>query len=214
MSRLLYIQASPRGQRSHSVAVADAFVEAFEQKHPDDEIVILNVFDASIPNFDGLAVQAKYTILHGKPHSQPEQQVWKDVEQVIEQFTSADKYVLAVPMWNFSIPYRLKQYIDLLVQPGYTFSYSEDTGYQGLVSGKPILVVFARGGEYPPGSEAEAFDQQTKYIELIFGFMGVTDIRPVFVEPTLQGGPDVAGGNSRSFLSTILKWHESFFIGF
>jgi FMN-dependent NADH-azoreductase len=210
MSRLLYIQASPRGQRSHSVAVADVFIEAYEQKHPDDEIVILNVFDAPIPNFDGLAVQAKYTILHGKPHSQAEQEVWKDVEQVIEQFTSADKYVLAVPMWNFSIPYRLKQYIDLLVQPGYTFSYSEEAGYQGLVSGKPMLAVFSSGGEYPTGSEAEAFDHQTKYIELIFGFMGFTDIRSVVVEPTLQGGPDVAGAKRQGAIDNVKEITEIF----
>ena len=191
MSKLLYIQASPRGKRSHSIAVADAFIEAYEQKHPDDEIATLNVFDASIPNFDGLAVQAKYTILHGQPHSEEELQVWKNVEEVIEQFTSADKYVLAVPMWNFGIPYRLKQYIDLLVQPGYTFSYSEDTGYKGLVAGKPMLAVYARGGEYPPGGGTEAFDLQTRYIELIFGFIGFKDIRSVVVEPTLQGGPVV-----------------------
>jgi FMN-dependent NADH-azoreductase len=113
MARLFYIQASPRIQRSHSIAVADAFVGEYERKHPDDEIVTLNIFEESIPSFDGLAVQAKYTILHGQSHSQEELQVWKNVEEVIEQFTSADKYVLAVPMWNFSIPYRLKQYIDL-----------------------------------------------------------------------------------------------------
>ncbi len=192
MSKLLYIQASPRIQRSHSIAVADAFVAAYEQRHADDEIVTLNLFEASIPNFDGLAVQAKYTIMHGQPHSDEELQVWKNVERVIEQFTSADKYVLAVPMWNFSIPYRLKQYIDLLVQPGYTFSYSQDKGYEGLVVGKPLLVVYTRGGEYPAGSEAQAFDFQTKYVELIFGFMGFKDIRSVVVEPTLQGGPDLA----------------------
>ncbi len=192
MSKLLYIQASPRVQRSHSIAVADAFIGAYERTHPDDEIVALNVFEVSIPNFDGLAVQAKYTILHGQSHSEEELQVWKNVEKVIEQFTSADKYVLAVPMWNFSIPYRLKQYIDLLVQPGYTFSYSEDTGYQGLVVGKSMLAVYARGGEYPAGSATEAFDLQTKYIELVFGFIGFKNIRSVVVEPTLQGGPDVA----------------------
>ena len=191
MSKLLYIQASPRGQRSHSIAVADAFIGAYEEKHPDDEVVTLNVFGSSIPNFDGLAVQAKYTILHGQSHSEEELQVWKNVEEVIEQFTSADKYVLAVPMWNFGIPYRLKQYIDLLVQPGYTFNYSEDAGYQGLVVGKPMLVVYARGGEYPPGSGSEVFDLQTKYIELIFGFIGFENIRSVIIEPTLQGGPDV-----------------------
>lgn len=192
MSKLLYIQASPRIQRSHSIAVADAFVGSYEQEHADDEIVTLNLFEASIPNFDGLAVQAKYTILHGKSHSKEEQQAWKNVERVIEQFTSADKYVLAVPMWNFSIPYRFKQYIDILVQPGYTFSYSEDKGYEGLVLGKPLLAVYARGGEYPAGGEAEVFDFQTRYVELIFGFMGFKNMRSVVVEPTLQGGPDVA----------------------
>jgi FMN-dependent NADH-azoreductase len=192
MSTLLYIQASPRAPRSHSIIVADAFIEAYKLTHSEDEIVTLNVFDASIPNFDGLAVQAKYTILHGQSHSGEEQQVWKNIEEVIEQFTSADKYVLAVPMWNFSIPYRLKQYIDLLVQPGYTFDYSEEEGYEGLVVGKPMLAVYARGGEYPPHSEAEAFDLQKKYVELIFGFIGFENIRSVVVEPTLQAGPDVA----------------------
>ena len=192
MSKLLYIQASPRIQRSHSIAVADAFVASYEQEHEDDEIVTLNLFEASIPSFDGLAVQAKYTILHGKSHSEEELRAWKNVEHVISLFTSADKYVLATPMWNFSIPYRLKQYIDLLVQPGYTFSYSQDKGYEGLVVGKPLLAVCARGGEYPAGSEAEAFDLQLRYIELIFGFMGFKEIRSVVVEPTLQDGPEVA----------------------
>ena len=210
MSKLLYIQASPRGQRSHSVTVTDAFIEAYEQKHPKDKVDILNVFDASIPNFDGLAVQAKYTILHGKPHSEVEKQIWNDIERIIEQFTTADKYVLAVPMWNFSIPYRLKQYIDILVQPGYTFSYSPEAGYQGLVSGKPLLVVFARGGEYQPGSQAEAFDLQTKYIKLIFGFIGFTDIRSVLVEPTLQGGPDVAGAKRQEAIDKIKEIAEAF----
>ena len=203
MSRLLYIQASPRVQRSHSIAVADAFIEAYERAHPDDKIVTLNLFDSSIPNFDGLAVQAKYAILHGQLHSKKEEQVWKSVEEVIEQFTSADKYVLAVPMWNFSVPYRLKQYIDLLVQPGYTFGYSEDTGYQGLVVGKPMLAVYARGGEYPAGSGTEAFDLQTKYIELIFGFIGFENIRSVITEPTLQGGPDVAEAKRQEAINKV-----------
>jgi len=106
-------------------------------------------------------------------------------------------------MWNFSIPYRLKQYIDLLVQPGYTFGYSEDKGYKGLVVGKSMLAVYARGGEYPAGSEAAAFDLQTKYIELIFTFMGFEDIRSVVVEPTLQGGPDVAEAKRQEAIGKV-----------
>jgi len=187
------------------MAVADAFVSSYKESHPDDAIVTLNLFETSLPSFDGLAVQAKYTILHGKEHSEQELNAWKDVEAVIEQFTSADKYVLAVPMWNFGIPYRLKQYIDILVQPGYTFSYSEDKGYEGLVTGKPLLAVYARGGDYSAGSGAETFDMQSTYIELIFGFMGFKDIKSVIVEPTLQGGPDVAKTRRQEAIDKVKK---------
>lgn len=190
MSTLLYIQCSPRGQRSKSITVADAFVETYKQKHPDDKIVTLDIFKEKLPAFDGLTVQAKYTIMHGQKHSEEELQAWKKVEKIIERFKSADKYILAVPMWNFGIPYRLKQYIDILVQPGYTFSYSPETGYKGLVTGKPLLAVYARGGEYPTGSPGEALDMQTKYLQQILGFIGFTNIRSVIVEPTLQGSAE------------------------
>ncbi len=73
-----------------------------------------------------------------------------------------------------------------------------------------MLVVFARGGEYQPGSQAEAFDLQTKYIKLIFGFIGFTDIRSVLVEPTLQGGPDVAGAKRQEAIDKIKEIAEVF----
>jgi len=210
MSKLLYIQSSPRGQRSKSITVADAFVETYKQKYPDDKIVTLNIFKEKLPAFDGLTVQAKYTILHGRKHSKEELQAWKKVENIIEQFKSADKYVLAVPMWNFGIPYRLKQYIDILVQPGYTFSYSSETGYKGLVTGKPIVTVYARGGEYPPGSPGEALDLQTKYLQLILGFIGFTNIRSVIVEPTLQGSAEAIEAKVHKAVDAARKIAEDF----
>lgn len=191
MSRLLYIQASPRIERSYSIAAADAFVSAYKQANPKDEVITMNLFRKDLLAFDGLAVQAKYTILHGLKHTAEELAAWKEVEEIIAEFKSADKYVMAVPMWNFGIPYRLKQYVDILVQPGYTFSFSPKEGYKGLVLGKPVFIAYSRGGAYVKGSAEEAFDLQTKYLELILGFIGFTDIRTLIVEPTLAG-PQVA----------------------
>ena len=191
MSKLLYIQASPRIERSYSIAAANAFVSAYKQANPKDEVVTMNLFQKNLPSFDGLAVQAKYTILHGLKHTPEELAAWKRVEELIAEFKSADKYAIAVPMWNFGIPYRLKQYLDIIVQPGYTFSFSPKEGYKGLVTGKPVFVAYSRGGAYPTGSAEEAFDLQTKYFQLALGFIGFTDIRTLFVEPTLSG-PDVA----------------------
>ncbi len=191
MSRLLYIQASPRIERSYSIAVAEAFVSAYKQANPKDEVITMNLFKKDLPSFDGLAVQAKYAILHGLKHTPEELSAWKKVEELIAEFKSADRYVMAVPMWNFGIPYRLKQYLDIIVQPGYTFSFSSKEGYKGLVLGKPIFVSYSRGGAYEKGSPAEAFDLQTKYFQLALGFIGFTDIRTLIVEPTLAG-PEVA----------------------
>ena len=192
MANLLYIKASPMGELSYSLAVADAFVDAYHKGHPDDEIRVVDIFKAPLPAFDFEAASAKYKIMHGKEHSPKDRRIWHGIVSLIDEFKSADKYVMAVPMWNFSIPYRLKQYVDILVQPGYTFTVTQSGGYEGLVKGKLVFIAYARGGEYKAGTPAEAFDLQKKYLELILGFMGLTDIRSVTVEPTLAGGPATA----------------------
>jgi FMN-dependent NADH-azoreductase len=192
MSRILYIKASPRTGRSYSVAVADAFIESYRQGHAGDKIETIDLFQKKLPAFDLAAVTAKYKVIHTEQHTAQDKQIWAEVVSVIDEFKSADKYVMAVPMWNFSIPYRLKQYIDVIVQPGQTFAVGIDGNYEGLVKGKPVFIVYSRGGEYVPGTAGEAFDFQKRYLELILGFIGFRDIRFVTVEPTLNSGPDVA----------------------
>ena len=135
--------------------------------------------------------------------------VWKTVEAVIDEFKSADKYLLAVPMWNFSIPYRLKHYIDVIVQPGYTFEFTPPGTYKGLVTGKPMLIICSRGGQYH-GTESEAVDLQTRYLQLIFGFIGFTDIRSIIVEPTLQAGPEVAADKRQLAITQAQQIAQSF----
>lgn len=192
MARLLYIKASPRTPRSHSIAVADAFLESYLEANPDDSFQTIELFQKDLPPFDLAAVTAKYKIMHTEDHSDQDKKVWAGIVSVIEEFKAADKYVFAVPMWNFSIPYRLKQYIDILVQPGQTFTVDADGNYQGLVTGKPVFVAYARGGEYSSEQASLAYDFQKRYLELILGFMGLTDVRSIIVQPTLAAGPDTA----------------------
>ena len=119
-----------------------------------------------------------------------QQAAWQAVEAVIAQFNGADKYFFSLPMWNFGIPYKLKHYFDVIIQPTYTFSYSPDTGYQGLVTGKPAALIYARGGAYPPETPALSYDFQKPYMELILGFLGFTTVKSVVVEPTLESPPE------------------------
>jgi FMN-dependent NADH-azoreductase len=181
MKTLLYIKASPRDERSHSHTVAKAFLSAYQQKNPQDKIITIDLFKQTLPEFDNSAAEAKYAIMHGKEKTAEQVKKWAKIEKIIEQFKSADKYLVSTPMWNFSIPYKLKHYIDIIVQPSYTFTVT-DGSYKGIAGGKPICLVLARGASYENDSPI-AF--QKKYLDFIFGFIGFTDIKTIICQPML-----------------------------
>ena len=192
MATLLHVQASPMGDLSFSTRLARAFLDAYRESHPGDTVETLDLWTVDLPPFDFTAASGKYKIMRGQPHSEAEAEAWKRVVVEIQRLTGADKLVVSSPMWNFGIPYRLKHWIDVVVQPSYTFSFDPEKGYSGKVTGRPLALLLARGGEYAPGTEAGAADHQRTYLELVFGFIGFTRIETLVVEPTLHGGPEVA----------------------
>ena len=202
MKKLLYIQASPRIGRSASIAVAEHFLDIYRAEHPDDTVETLNLWEADLPEFDGATLDAKYAVVHGQTHTPTQREAWQAVVRIADHFKSADKYLFSLPMWNFGIPYKLKHYIDVLVQPGLAYSFTAEAGYQGLITGKPAVAIYARGGAYGPGSGAESYDAQSSYLRQILGFIGFTDIKEIFVEPTLAGptakDDAVAAGNLKA----------------
>ncbi len=190
MASMLYIESSPRKERSHSIEIAQTFIDEYQQSHPVDVINILDLWKIELPVFDGEVINAKYAILHGQKHTDKQKEAWSAVERVIKDFTSADKYLISLPMWNFGIPYKLKHYIDVLVQPGYTFSYSPTEGYKGLVTGKSAVLIYARGGAYGSGTGGEKLDMQKSYMETVLGFIGFSNIQSIVIEPTLKSTPE------------------------
>lgn len=192
MKTILHVQSSPRGQESFSIRAAREFLAALQERHPNAKAETLDLFAADIPAFTAPETKAKYAVLSGQQPKDAAGRAWKRVIQAVERFKSADLIAISAPMWNFSIPHRLKDYIDVIVQPALTFSYSPQSGYTGLVTGKPAVLILARGGDYSPGSGAEALDMQKPYLEAILRFIGFTDVRSIIVQPTLMAGPEVA----------------------
>ena len=191
MATLLHVKVSVLGKLSFSIRLAEAFLESYRASHAGDKVATLDLAKDRIPEFGRLAVSAKYRILHGQPHTKVEARAWQSVVRTIEDLKQADKLLVSCPMWNFSIPYRLKHYLDVVAQPGYTFSYTPEEGYKGLLTGRKAMLILARGGEYKPGTPTAAYDFQKPYLEGILGFMGYS-VDSLVVEPTLMAGPQVA----------------------
>ncbi len=191
MTKLLYIESSPRKERSKSIGVARKFLEAYQQANPQDEVVTLDLWQKQLPEFDGYTIDAKYQVLHGKDFDAEQAAAWQKVVDVCDEFKSADKYVVSLPMWNFGLPYKLKHYFDVIAQPGQTFSFSPETGYTGLVTGKPIATIYARGGAYG-SDDTKGLDFQRGHLNLLLGFVGFTDIQEIVIEPTMASPDEVS----------------------
>ncbi len=193
MAKVLYIESSPRKQRSKSIAIARAFLDEYKKLHPTDEVVEMDLWKKAIPEFDGFTIDAKYQVMHGQSFSPEQKNAWQAVVDLCDEFKAADKYVISLPMWNFGIPYKLKHYFDVIAQPGQTFTVTNEGKYQGLVTGKPVVGIYARGGAY--GSDGNnQVDYQISYLKLLLGFVGFTQIESLVIEPTL-GDPETVKAN-------------------
>jgi len=107
-------------------------------------------------------------------------------EALVSQFLAADVIVVGAPLYNFSIPSQLKAWIDRVAQVGRTFKYTEK-GPQGLAAGKIVIVASTRGGVYSTSEGGRAMEHQESYLQTVFGFFGITDVRFVRAEGLAMG---------------------------
>lgn len=208
IKKLLHIVATPRGSDSGTLKISQAFLSEFTKKYPGCVIDELNVATAKLPDLAVEEVSGKYMLLSGKELSGRQAEAWKKIEAEIARFLAADAYLVSVPMWNFSIPYTLKHYIDVIVQPKYLFRYTA-SGVEGLAKAKKMIVAASRGGDYSPGTPAQANDFQEPYLRTVFGFVGITDITFLTAQP-VNMGPELAARRLQETIRNAKEVARSF----
>lgn len=193
-AKLLFIEGSPRGDRSRAGMVARHLLDRL----PDVAITPLSVFDP-LPEFDGAAIEARYAIIHGERADPDKVAAWEEIRALVQQFLSHDLLLFSVPMWNFGIPYRLKHYIDLLTQPGLAFSVGADGNVQGHAAGRTAILVAAGALDTSPGTPLAGLDHQVAYMQAWLGFIGVTDIHIIRVQPTYGSADIIEAAMARGY---------------
>ncbi len=189
MKTLLNIIATPRGEASRTLKVSNAFIESFRLTHSDWQIDELNVFTEHLPEMTTARVDGKYELMGGRDLSPTSKVAWEEIIQQIDRFKSADGYLLSVPMWNFNIPYQLKHYLDIIVQPKFLFQYT-DMGPEGLIKDKKMVVITSRGGDYTVEAFAP-YDQQEPYLKTVLGFIGLIDVTFIHAQPMDSGDEEI-----------------------
>jgi FMN-dependent NADH-azoreductase len=173
MAHILHLDASSRGQRSHSRRLTQEFITSWKTAYPQDTVAYRDLGHNPVPIVDEPWIAAAFS--QPETHTPELKAAIALSEALIDEFMLADRYVMGIPMYNFSIPAGFKAYIDQILRVGRTFAVSE-TGYQGLATGKKMLIITSRGGSYPAGTPMAQFDLQEPYLRTAFGLIGVTDI--------------------------------------
>jgi FMN-dependent NADH-azoreductase len=207
LPKLFHLRASPR-RDSASSAGADSFIARFEATHPGWDVDTLDLWRENLPDFDGAALEAKYTRMAGRGFSDPQRDAFAVIERMVVRLAVADRVLISTPMWNFGIPYKLKQYIDLIVQPGLTFSFDPDRGYRGLLKSRPTLVILASGGDFVTGMNRGRTDMATPYLRDVLRFIGLTDQRFILIGPTVGAAAPAQAGREAAHrkLNEIAPW--------
>jgi FMN-dependent NADH-azoreductase len=186
MRKILHIDTSPRGERSHSRTLTSDFVANWKNSHLDSTITYRDIGHQIIPPVSETWIAGAFS--PPNTHTPELTAALQLSNELIDELVECDRYIFSVPMYNFGIPANFKAYIDQVCRVGCTFVVNQQGGYDGLLTGKKMLVITARGGSFPAGTPAANFDFQEPYIRTVFGLMGVTDITFINAENLAMKG--------------------------
>ena len=182
---ILHVTSSGRGSVSYSNRVAANVLNELTARNPGATVTVRDLARDPLPHIGDDFVAA--TRSAAGPQTGEQRALLARSDELVDELLAADVIVIAAPMINFTIPSNLKAWIDYVARAGRTFRYSEK-GPEGLVTGKQVIIVPARGGIYAAGN---AMDFQVPYLKSVLGFLGMTDVEVLEVEGTAYG-PDAA----------------------
>lgn len=174
MSELLFLKSSPRGDDSATGKLAEIFVDKWHSVNQGARINRRDVGPDNVVGPNQEWVTANLAPLASRTEKQI--QLLAESNVYIDEIRRASHILIAAPMYNFSVPWNLKAYIDNIVREEETFFFAPETGHGPLLpAGKKLLLMWTAAGDYSPGSAFSAFDFLTPYVRGVFAFIGVTD---------------------------------------
>lgn len=184
MARILAITANPKEESgSVSKRMLHTFLNTYTEKHPADQVEVLDLYKEKLHQLNEQYIGVMYRQVDAAKAGKEAQALLKQSDALINKIKRADKIVIAIPMWNFSVPPVFKMFIDLVIYPGKTFAFKGPGQYEGLLKDRKVLVLGARGGVYKE-EPYKAYDLEEPWIRNVFAFMGVVDFQAIWTEGT------------------------------
>lgn len=179
--KILQINPSAQGVNGNSSKLASQITDALLAKNPQAQVTLRDLSVTPADIVDGAALGALFTPAEQR-NTEQQARVERD-DVLIKEAQEHDVYVIGVPMYNYGIPVQLKSWIDAICRARVTFRYTEQGTVEGLLKGKKVYLALARGGKH----RNSVTDTQEAYMRAVLGFLGITDIQPIYAEGLQMG---------------------------
>ena len=188
MKKLLYIIANSKAEDlSSSRTVSRKLVNSIIEKKSDVELKELNLYEEHIPQLKGCYFEGRSAIVSSQARSKLTEEEQKEIaiiEGLCDQFTAADIYILAAPMWSLSFPAPVKEYLDCIIQAEKTISFKNNKP-QGLMNDKKRVFIYVQSsGANIPWILKPALSKGLNYVHDIMKFIGITNFDELLVDGT------------------------------
>ncbi len=179
MSTLLAINTSPMTRTAVTRRLVQAFVCRWQERFPGGQVILRDLGVSPPPHLDERTLLA-----FSKPPAEladSDRNALRHSDELVSELLSADHVVIGSPMYNFTVTSGLKAWIDLVGRAGKTFDYTPE-GPRGLLAGRQVFILTARGGFYAGDSADSGMDYQATFLRSYFAFLGIDDVRFVHAE--------------------------------
>ena len=164
--KTLIVSYLPRGERSHTKKLLDAFLETASGQELEFLDLLQDIPDLFLA--DNLSSYIKRNYL-GESLSAGQEASMAKMDRMTQQLKNCDALVLAFPMYNFSLPAIVKAWFDSVMQKDETWTMDE-SGYVPLMTHKKALVLISSGGVYE--GDFAGYEHAASLAQTELGFMG------------------------------------------
>jgi FMN-dependent NADH-azoreductase len=177
MPHLLQIDSSIQGARSISRRLTARAAGVWHATHPGGTVSYRDLGARPIPHLDSASGLAR--MLPPAEHTPAQAASWALSQELVAEILAADTILLGLPLYNFGPPSTIKAWVDHLIGRG--LSIDAETG-AGLLGGRELLVLAARGGGYDPGTPREGWDHAEPWLP---HGLSLTGLEPRFITASL-----------------------------
>ncbi len=190
MKKILQIDSSPRGSRSHTRRLSEQFVKLWLDKHSGAEVVHRDL-GKQLPT----PVSENWIAAAFAPAEEQTTQFNNQLHEsdtLLDELINTDALVIGIPMYNFGVPATFKAWIDQIVRIGRSFSFEpkdKQQPYKPLLKDRPGFIIIASGeAGYEPGGAFFAMNQIEPYLRTVFPFIGINNLHFIYCGNDEFGG--------------------------